>query len=46
MLCFIVDADGTESEKDIHLEASADAILRLGLFIGDKAYKKDFLTVF
>ncbi|KAK3919691.1 General transcription factor 3C polypeptide 1 [Frankliniella fusca] len=38
------DADGTENECDISLEASPDAIIRLGLFIGDKAYKKDFLT--
>ncbi|XP_034239860.1 general transcription factor 3C polypeptide 1 [Thrips palmi] len=38
----LVDADGTECESDICLEACADAILRLGLFIGDKAYKKDF----
>lgn len=39
-----MDADGTECESDICLEACADAILRLGLFIGDKAYKKDFFN--
>lgn len=38
------DADGTENESDICIEACPDAIIRLGLFIGDKAYKKDFLT--
>lgn len=42
----LVNADGTECESDICLEASADATLRLGLFIGDKAYKKDFLNGF
>lgn len=44
MTITLVDADGTECESDIRLEACADAILRLGLFIGDKAYKKDFLN--
>jgi hypothetical protein len=37
-------ADGTEDEAKIILEPQPDAVLRLGQFIGDKAYLRDFLS--
>lgn len=37
-------ADGTEDEAKIILEPQPDAVLRLGQFIGDKVYQRDFLS--
>jgi hypothetical protein len=37
-------ADGTESEGKIVVEPQPDAVLRLGHFIGDKTYARDFLS--
>lgn len=37
-------ADGTEDEAKIIVDPQPDAVLRLGQFIGDKAYFRDFLS--
>nr|CAD7262279.1 unnamed protein product [Timema shepardi] len=39
----IEDSDGTEDESDIFLQPQPDALLRLGIFIGEKSYASDFL---
>nr|CAD7457589.1 unnamed protein product [Timema tahoe] len=39
----IEDSDGTEEESDIILQPQHDALLRLGIFIGEKSYASDFL---
>ncbi|CAG2058598.1 unnamed protein product [Timema podura] len=39
----IEDSDGTEDESDIVLQPQHDALLRLGIFIGEKSYASDFL---
>nr|CAD7425047.1 unnamed protein product [Timema monikensis] len=39
----IEDSDGTEDEADIVLQPQHDALLRLGIFIGEKSYASDFL---
>ncbi|PNF15072.1 hypothetical protein B7P43_G16543 [Cryptotermes secundus] len=38
-------ADGTEDEAKIVIEPQPDAVLRLGQFIGDKTYLRDFLSL-
>lgn len=38
-------ADGTEDESKIVIEPQPDAVLRLGQFIGDKTYLRDFLSL-
>lgn len=45
--CFVLagPADGTEDEAKIILEPQPDAVLRLGQFIGDKLYLRDFLSL-
>lgn len=40
----IVPADGNESSADIMVDPQPDAITRLGQFIGNKAYTKDFIS--
>ncbi|XP_066992630.2 general transcription factor 3C polypeptide 1 [Anabrus simplex] len=40
----LVPADGTEDESLIVVEPQPDAVLRLGQFIGHKAYAQDFLS--
>jgi hypothetical protein len=37
-------ADGTEDEAKVVIEPQPDAVLRLGHFIGDKTYARDFLS--
>jgi hypothetical protein len=41
---FIGPADGTEDEAKVVVEPQPDAVLRLGHFIGDKMYARDFLS--
>lgn len=41
---FSEPADGTEDDDDIVVEPQPDSIIRLGQFIGDKAYTKDFMS--
>ena len=38
-------ADGTEDEGKIAVNPQPDAVLRLGQFIGDKTYNRDFLSM-
>ncbi|XP_069672695.1 general transcription factor 3C polypeptide 1 [Periplaneta americana] len=40
----LTPADGTEDEAKIIVDPQPDAVLRLGQFIGDKAYFRDFLS--
>lgn len=39
----VVSATGLEDENDIILEPQPMAVIRFGIFIGDKAYAKDYL---